>query len=289
MLRRRVPARARPAFTLLEMLLAAAIGVLLMSAVYVAFDYQLNHIKAGREVLEQSLLARSVLTRMGNEIKLTVCFSTAAVSAANSSSSSGAASPASTSGSSTSATPAASGSGTGTSSTTTGVVYNQVLQGDSEHVVFVLSRVPKELLQVAADASADQIPTGISDLRQVTYWMSANGLAYRETMGITSSDAVAAWTSVADDPSAVVATEVQSLNLRYFDGTTWQDSWNATTLGPDGKTPVGPPVAVEIKIGVQPPNPPAGGDAAPPLKYYTHRVTIPVANGTAASTTTSSP
>src|SRR5438445_4672391 len=58
----------RRGFTLLEVLLAAAIGVLLMAALYVAVEVQLNHARAGREAVEHSLLARALLRRMSNDI-----------------------------------------------------------------------------------------------------------------------------------------------------------------------------------------------------------------------------
>src|SRR5216683_8261204 len=59
---------SRKAFTLLEVLLSAAIGVLLMAALYVAMNVQLDHAQAGREAVEQSLLVRAVLRRMSNDI-----------------------------------------------------------------------------------------------------------------------------------------------------------------------------------------------------------------------------
>src|SRR5438132_12359010 len=58
----------RQGFTLLEVLLAAAIGVLLMAALYVAMQVQLDHAQAGRDAVEQSLLVRALLRRMSNDI-----------------------------------------------------------------------------------------------------------------------------------------------------------------------------------------------------------------------------
>ena len=58
MMRRSYPCRdsRRRGYTLLEILVASAIAVLLMSALYVAVDLQLRHAQAGREVIEQSVL-----------------------------------------------------------------------------------------------------------------------------------------------------------------------------------------------------------------------------------------
>jgi prepilin-type N-terminal cleavage/methylation domain-containing protein len=58
----------RSGFTLLEVILAAAIGVLLMAALYSAFHMQLRLLSAGRDAVDESVLARSVLTRIGNDI-----------------------------------------------------------------------------------------------------------------------------------------------------------------------------------------------------------------------------
>src|SRR5262245_39318806 len=61
--------RARAGYTLLEVILALVIAVMLFSALYVIVQYQLNHAQAGREVIEQATLARSVLNKMGNDIQ----------------------------------------------------------------------------------------------------------------------------------------------------------------------------------------------------------------------------
>jgi prepilin-type N-terminal cleavage/methylation domain-containing protein len=295
-------ATQRSGFTLLEMLLAAAIGVVLMGALYVAVEYQLRHTKAGRELVEHNLLGRAVLTRMAGEIKLCVGLyrSPAAANAtsSNSSSSSSGSSNSSNSGSSGS-TSGTSGSSSSSAASTAGVsttAYNLGLQGDATHIVFLVSRVPSELYQLPPDSTANQVaPTGISDLRQVSYWLAggtgdAQGLARRESKAVTSDDAVAAWTTTPDNPGAVIAEEVQDLHFRYFDGTTWQDNWDSTVLGPDGATPVGLPVAVEINLGIRPPTP-AGTAGGSELKYYQHRVALPAANSASPppTPTTTSP
>ena len=54
----------RPAYTLLEVLLATAIGVLLLAALYIALDVQFTSAQAGRDTIERTTLARSLLARM---------------------------------------------------------------------------------------------------------------------------------------------------------------------------------------------------------------------------------
>src|SRR5260370_4106696 len=64
--------RRRPAYTLLEVLLASAIGVLLMGGLYVAVDVQLRHAPAGPEVVQQGTPARALLARMTSHINASV-------------------------------------------------------------------------------------------------------------------------------------------------------------------------------------------------------------------------
>src|SRR5207237_6697995 len=71
-LRSSAPNRRRPAFTLLEILVATAVSVLLMGALYMAINVQLRHAQIGREVVEESLLARALLTRIDTDIRLSL-------------------------------------------------------------------------------------------------------------------------------------------------------------------------------------------------------------------------
>ncbi|MGH9206447.1 MAG: hypothetical protein ACRD1G_07805, partial [Acidimicrobiales bacterium] len=46
------------------MTLALAIGVVLLGSLYVAVDLQVSHAQAGRDIVEQAALARSVMARI---------------------------------------------------------------------------------------------------------------------------------------------------------------------------------------------------------------------------------
>src|SRR5262245_52193261 len=59
---------ARPAFTLLEMVLAAAVAVLLLAALYVAMDLQLRHAEAARDVVVETALARTLFNRITADV-----------------------------------------------------------------------------------------------------------------------------------------------------------------------------------------------------------------------------
>src|SRR5216683_1045191 len=149
--------RNRRAFTLLEVLLAAAIGVLLMAALYVAMEVQLDHARAGRDAVEQSLLVRALLRRMSNDIGpgLGPTLPTSTPSAGNSggagATTTGANNPTSSSSSGSSTTP----------------VLN--LQGDSGRLILWVSRISADLNQ------AQTSPAVSSDLRRITYWLAGGG------------------------------------------------------------------------------------------------------------------
>jgi hypothetical protein len=202
-----------------------------------------------------------------------------------------------------SGTPAASGaasassSGSGSSSTgssasssgstsTTGSNYTFTVQGDSGRLTVYLSRVPREVLTPGALQASDT-PPATSDLRRITYWLAGDGslgLARQELQLVTSDDAgTVPPDGVASEADYVIAPEVRSLTFSYFDGSNWQDSWDGTTAGSDGVTPMGPPMAVAVVLGIVPPG--AAGDAA--VKTYRHVIPITTANGTTQQRTTS--
>src|SRR5262245_36514783 len=68
--------RRRPGYTLLEILLALAIAVLLLAAVYTFVGYQLKQAQAGRDLVEQTTLARALLDRMGSDVLSTIALGT---------------------------------------------------------------------------------------------------------------------------------------------------------------------------------------------------------------------
>jgi prepilin-type N-terminal cleavage/methylation domain-containing protein len=274
MLRRQGPVLPahRPAFTLLEVMLAMAIGVFLLAALYVAVDVQLRHAQIGREIVEQSTLARALLTRMGNDISPSVAPALPANTATSSSSSS-------SSGGTTSSTTSSTGStgttGTGTSSSSTtsspatsvngAIQFNLGVQGDTSRLILSISRVPRELNFTPDTTTNPDSQPGVCDLRRITYWLAGGGgtplgLARQELKLVTSDDANDVPPDVPDEASYVIADEVKSLTFSYFDGNAWQDSWDGTMPGADGMTPMGPPLAIAITVGISSgsPNPSDG-------------------------------
>jgi hypothetical protein len=64
-LRRR---QVRPAYTLLEVMLAGSISVLLLGALYVAVDTQVRQTQAARDRIEQATLARNLFARISSDL-----------------------------------------------------------------------------------------------------------------------------------------------------------------------------------------------------------------------------
>jgi prepilin-type N-terminal cleavage/methylation domain-containing protein len=290
---------SRPGFTLLEVLLAAAIGVLLMAGLYTALNLALSHAQAGRDKVEQSTIARSLFRRINNDVQTELAAYRPSPSASGGGMGGGASGAAGAGGQS-SGTGAQSG---GTSSTTQGgssssssssnvsglggtFQFNQGVQGDNSMLVLYVSRVPTEL---DPSWNGDVVPI-VSDLRRITYWRSSGGLSRQEIKIATSDDDAVSGlpTDLPDDPSLVLAPEVQSVTFQYFDGTNWQDSWDGTqTPSSGGKYPQGPPVAIAVTIELAIPGTSTeSGD--PKRKTYRHVIAIPTANGTSSSSSSTS-
>jgi len=315
-------AATRKGYTLLEVLLAMAISVLLLGAVYVAMNNQLHLAQAGREVVEQATLARALLARMQNDIasSANLCdparyrIQNSTNSSSGSTTNAGGTSPTGTSGG-TSSTPSASGgagasamsggssagstssNGSGTNSTSstsssTSTAGNNVVtlplgvQGDANTMNLFVSKVPREVW-----GTQDGDTPIVSDLRRISYWLAGSGdtqgLARQEIKVATSQDAANLPPGIDNETSYIIADEVRSVSFSYFDGTSWNDSWDSTQLGADGITPIGPPRAIAITIGIpRPGTGPTGGSSEKALKTYRHVVAILSANGTTTNNPT---
>src|SRR5262249_56824072 len=114
-------------------------------------------------------------------------------------------------------TPNASGAAAGTGSTTTNVNFNLGVQGDPSRVVLYVSRVPREFDNPNAQNSDGITPSGVCDLRRITYWLVQGnngplGLARQEVKLITSDDLIGSIPpDVPDEASYVIGEEVKGL------------------------------------------------------------------------------
>jgi prepilin-type N-terminal cleavage/methylation domain-containing protein len=268
----RSASRPRRGFTLLEVLLSSAIGVLLMAALYVAVDVQLRHAQAGRDVVEQSTLARALLTRIASDIMPAVG---PPLPSRSGSSASGAAQ---------TGTVAAAGADPFAMPAVTGIIpFNIGVRGDALSLELSISRLPREMRW--AQGTATLQGDAISDLRRVTYWLAMGtgvplGLARYEVRDVTSDEAMEySPIGTPEEATHILAEEVRSLSFLYFDGATWVDVWDGSLPGPDGMTPIGPPPLIAITVGIARPGVLPGADGLQNLKFYRHVVAIPTANG----------
>ncbi len=289
----------RRGFTLLEVTLALSVAVLLLAALYVAVDVQLKHARAGRAIVEQATLARSLLARVDADVAAAATLidperfrapsspsggpsgqagSTPSGSTASPSASGGTGSGSSgSSGTASSGTSGTSGgTGSGGSVATDAVTLPLSVQGDGSTLHLFITRLPREA--IPADPSV--APQVVSDLRRVSWWMGGGGLARQEVAVATSQDALQNLPpGIPDEDAHVLAPEVKSVQFQFYDGSSWQDSWDCTTAGADGVTPIGPPQAVAVTLEIAVPQEGAKADDAP-TKRYRHVVACLSANGT---------
>jgi prepilin-type N-terminal cleavage/methylation domain-containing protein len=279
----------RAGFTLLEVMLAMSIGVVLLGALYVAVNVQLKSAQAGRDLVQQSTLVRSLFNSISNDVVPTVNLVNASRfrmpqggmgggggGGMGGGGSGGAGGTTGTGTTGATGTGGSSGSQSGTQAgATDAVTFPFGIQGDSQTMSVYINKVPTE---VFLPPGSSDLPPPVSDTRRITFWLAPGGLARQEVKIITSQDVTNLMPpDLPDGAYRVLAPEVQSLTFSYFDGNEWQDTWDSTMVGGDGVTPIGPPREVAITIGLANP---AGGD----LKTYRHCIAIPTADGTQVST-----
>ena len=252
---------SRKAFTLLEMVLALAVGMVLLIGLYMALDIHLRSTDAGRSQVDQATVARAVLNKFTIDATNHLPVLPNPVSAtASTSSATGASSTASTGTSSTSSTTSSSMGSTSTTTTNVGpFMFNLGVQGGTDWCSIYPGVVPRSNFQVdTADSSGSNSgitqPTD-SDLRRIDYWFvygTPGGLARQEVVMVTNTEDLDSMPpSVANESAFIIAHEVMAVSFEYFDGSNWQTSWDGTVLGQDGATPIGPPLAIAITISVR--------------------------------------
>jgi type II secretory pathway component PulJ len=246
----RQPRVPRPGYTLLEVILASAIAVGLMGGLYMAMNAFLQQMQTGRDVVEQSSLSRALFARITNDLTPSL----------------GPTQPTPTSGQSSSQS-------TMTSSASSGQVIFQIgVKGDLNRVAIYLTRLTRAVVNPPDNGNGQQ-SSYVSDVRRICYFWTESGLARQEILMVTSEQVDDLPTEV-DENSKILADEVKDFEVRYFDGTAWQESWDGSEPGPDGKTPKGPPLAIEISVSLAVP----GLDD---LKTHKHVIAFPAAPGTA--------
>jgi prepilin-type N-terminal cleavage/methylation domain-containing protein len=306
----------RRGYTLLEVLAATAIGVMLLAALYTAYDLTLRQTSVGRDLTADANLSRAVVNRVSLDISSAVGVlppksggTPAASSSSSSSSGGGTTTGTTTTGTSggtttgttttgTTTTDAGATTGTGGTTTTTDgsttasaattgtdIPFQSGIVGSTQQLTAFVSKPPKYLAErhVAYDPSVAQP----GDLMRVTYYLhsSGKGLCRQERPWVTA-DGV--WNSTDPDRGTeeddLIAPEVSNVTFEFASGSGYVSDWDGSQAGTDGSTNQGPPRAVKMTLTFEYPPERAGG--TPITKTLMHVFPVRASVGPGASTTT---
>jgi hypothetical protein len=269
----------RSGFTLMEVLLATTIAVFIMVAILAAMEVQIREMEEGRTKVERATVGRSILAKMSDDISssLAPVVPTTKSGGSGGSGSGSGNSGSGNNGSGNSGNGSSGGNNTGgtgsnmgangnngtgnsnsaTTATTSStvdsdgnpVIFQIGVKGDNETLTVFQTRMTRGIVAPPDDGGGTPM-TYAGDVWRVSYFLAGDrGLARQEIRVVTSDDVDTVPIDV-DDNTKILAEEVKSVYFRYFDGTTWQDSWDGSTPGADGVTPQGPPMAVEITLTI---------------------------------------
>jgi prepilin-type N-terminal cleavage/methylation domain-containing protein len=258
----------RDAFTLLEIMIAIAIGMVMLAGLYWALSVQADQAQAGREVVDESTLVRQIVQKIQDDIDRSMApfdpstlaaatsTGTAPGSSTNQSGNSSNKTPSttgnknsSTTSPTTSGTPSSTSSSSSSTTASVSSTYNLGLQGTSDTLMLFLSRVPR--IQLADSANV----LGTTDARVVTYQVGADseptGLVRQDALLTQADDGTGNFvTQVQQLPQfspQLLAPEVQSVQFNYLDPVNgWVSDWPQDAAAYDGVTQIGPPQAVEV-------------------------------------------
>ena len=287
-------------FTLIEVLVAVAMALLLMTAVYSAIDMHWRYKSAGQMELQRGQVARAVYAQLSMDIRSVQFAAPDPEEAAE-----------------LEDDEAATDDEDGED--LADIDADDLLQTESLGVFGTSTRLtlhvnkpvpPRSFNRVGADDEENDLVLMESEQRSVTWFLAdlgggdlegqaaarfvddpamiAAGLVDNDSaldgpLGLSRSevdrlsgdiDAPAETDSSLADVAEFLAPEINSLVFRYFDGVDWQDEWDSEALGAI-------PTAIEITIGFVPPSPDdilqaTASDAIP--TSYRFVVALPVAD-----------
>ncbi len=250
MTRRHSP-RRRPGYTLIEILVASVIGLMLMAALYAAFNMILSDTSVGRDMTAESNLSRGIINRVGLDLGAPV-----GLLGPKSGGDPGTTTTATDSEATTTATTAAATatSTDGTSPVTTGsdIPFQAGIVGTSTQLIVFLSRSPEYLRN--RGAALDPTAPAASDVVKVIYYLhsSGKGLCRQEQAWVTS-DGV--WNTTDPDRTTEdadrIAPEVVNVAFEYASGSGYTSSWDGSTADASGATNQGPPRAVRMTLTLE--------------------------------------
>jgi hypothetical protein len=230
-----------------------------MISLYSVLNLQVQQAQTGRLILHEGTLARSILTRMSRDILSNL----------------GPVPPVATASSSSGGSSASTSTSTTTTDTSTTITFNNGVYGTNNVLVLTVSKVPPPSSDPTQQAT-------VADLRRVSYWLASGdsaGLAWQELQQATGNDLSSIPPDVDPGSYKIIAPEVKDVVFQYYDGTSWQDSWDGTTLGgPTGDIPIGPPSAISITLTFSRKGVDNSDLPESQLPKYTHVVAIPAGN-----------
>jgi hypothetical protein len=293
--------RRREAFTLLEVLLASALAVVLMAALYVALDVQLRLAAAGRDSIEEARVTRAIVQRFDNDLACSVGPVAPPTGRTGTGTGAGTGTGTGTGTGSGAGTGSGTGTGMGTGGTTTPaedadavvemttttdvIPFQAGVIGESDRLTIFVARV------AGRGRAATESPDAPSpaDIQRVTYWMSDRGLCRQELPWLTSENIRTTVDPVPEDGKEeqdyVIADEVTRVQFEYWDGTAWAETWDGRQTNSDGQTLKGPPMAIRVRFWMQAPGP--EGDTIE--KEFRHTIAVRGAPGPATNDTATTP
>ena len=292
----------RAGYTLLEVLIASLIALVLLGGLYAALNITLVRMDANRDQIAGNDLSRAIFNRVGADMANTLGplppksggdGETGGSSASSDTTTTAAAT--TTTADTTSATPAAStttteGETTSPAAAGVDVPFGAGIVGTDKQLKIILSRTPAVLVDIEAGNTDAGQP---ADLRSVFYYLAADGFGLcRQERPWVTADGV--WNSTepdrTDETTDIIAPEVKDLTFEYYDGGTWQSSWDGTATDLDGVSLIGPPRAIKVILVLE-----FRGRAGPVQKRVVQIIPIRAAVGnyipetTTDSTTTTTP
>ena len=265
--------RSRSGFTLVEVLLSLSLALVLMGAVYAAFNMYRQLSTDGRDEAERSQLTRAIQQKMSIDFR-SVIYSPPEEKEEEESTDEGeegetieieVTDPADA-----------------VSTTSRGVI------GNSEILTLHISKPPRGL-NYSSNFDSSSVTSRTSDLISVSYFLAGpnssselaqlvsdnngkTGLArlIGDRLAFDQADAEGDIETLAES-ATILAEEVNSLSFRYFDGEAWVEEWDSTTME-------SLPRAIEVTIGFRTPS--NNDDSAEEQTSHTRRfvIALPVAD-----------
>ena len=259
----------RLGFTLLETILALGMSALLMAGIYAAMDQSWRTATSGREEMERAQLARALIRRFEADIRaITFVPPPPAEDEETTTSTSTSTASTGTTGASSSAQSTDQSSTAESTEETAPNSKSMGLRGTNFRMELSIARARRDLLPgtttaavagqtgtatAATATAATNSAVRTSDLRYVSYSFLSPGAATLSGLVRTEGDRMAVEVLEAKGAAAtnitslqVLAPEVSSFTLRYFDGRVWSPTWDSDTIGRI-------PRAVEISFSFLPP------------------------------------